>query len=287
MKLLLPFPDGRLALRRIAILRGTFGILSAWIGLAHGQPPGPPGGFPGGPPPREGEILSPFVQDALNLTAKQKRQIEALQKEVDARTAKILNAEQRRMFEETRSPFGPSGGGPFGMGDSLDGVKKQLGSTDEEWKVIGPKLKKVIAARQVLISDAKGDRGSGGFFGPGFGGPGGAFAGPGGGFRGPPPGGPGEFGGPRPGGPGGGPTLVGRGASPSTMGNNIISQAQADLKAVLDSPKHSDTEVQEKLAAVRASRRKARANFEALQKDLLQLLTAEQEAILASLGYIE
>jgi hypothetical protein len=228
--------------------------------------------------------LSQATQDSLRLTPAQKRQIEALQKEVDARRTKILTAEQRRLFQEMGSPFSAPGG--FDAPNPLDDVKKQLGSTDEEWKVIGPKLQKVIAARQVLVSDAKGDRGFGGFFGPGFGGPGGAFAGPGRAF-GPPPGGPGGFDGPPPGPPGGGPTLVGPNSSPPTMGNNIITQAQADLKVVLNSPKHTPVEVQEKLAAVRAARQRARSNFESLQKDLIQLLTAEQEAILASLGYIE
>lgn len=267
-------------MRTRTISLSAFGVLIAFAGVAHGQPFGPPGG-PGGPPPRPGELLSPAIQDSLKLTPAQKRQIEALQKDVDARRSKILTAEQKRLFQEMGSPFSAPGG--FGTPNPLDDVKKQLGSTDEEWKVIGPKLQKVIAARQVLVSDAKGDRGAGGFFGPGFGGPGGAFAGPGRAF-GPPPGGPGGFDGPP---PGGGPSLVGPGASPPAMGNNIISQAQADLKVVLNSAKHTPEEVREKLALVRAARQRALANFEAMQKDLIQLLTAEQEAILASLGYIE
>src|SRR5262245_58252010 len=103
-------------------------------------------------------------------------------------------------------PPGPDGG--------LDDVKKQLKASDEEWKVISPKLQKVISARQVVTADARGPamgfgRGFGGFggFPGGPGGFGGFPGGPGGpgGFPGGPggfPGGPGGFGG-FPGGPGG------------------------------------------------------------------------------------
>jgi Spy/CpxP family protein refolding chaperone len=247
-------------------------------------------------------------------------------------------------------PPGPRAGGAF------EDVKKQLGASDEEWKVIQPKLQKVIEARQTLATDARGPvmgfgrGGFGGFpggpggFGPpgGFGGfpggpPGGGFpggpgappqpgqvmpaplqdalkltdaqkkeleqlqkevdarlaklltdeqkkqlkdmqagggppGGPGGGFPGGPPGG---FGGPPPGGPGGG------------TASGAIGQAQADLKTTLDDPKHNADEVKEKVAAVRKARQKVRAELETAQKDLLKLLTAEQEAVLVSLGYIE
>src|SRR5438105_4699511 len=81
----------------------------------------------------------------------------------------------------------PPGVGPFGPGfgpgaGRLDQVKQQLGASEEEWKVISPKLQKVIAARQALAADLRGpDAGPGfgpgapgfpGFPGPGFPGPG-------------------------------------------------------------------------------------------------------------------
>src|SRR5205085_1714396 len=68
---------------------------------AGGQRGGPPGEGPGGPggrgpggpggrgpggfggPPQPGQILPMFVQDQLNLTAEQKKQVEAIQKEVE------------------------------------------------------------------------------------------------------------------------------------------------------------------------------------------------------------
>jgi hypothetical protein len=88
---------------------------------------GPPGfGPPGGPmmgPPRPGVILPPPVLQMLQLTDEQKEQVDALQKEVDARLAKILNETQRKQLKEMseRGPgrFGPGGGrrgGPPGGG---------------------------------------------------------------------------------------------------------------------------------------------------------------------------
>jgi hypothetical protein len=86
---------------------------------------GPPGfGGPGGPgmgPPRPGEILPRFLRERLELSAVQEKQIEDLQKDVDARLEKILTAEQRAQLKEMRSRrpggFGPPGfGGPGGPG---------------------------------------------------------------------------------------------------------------------------------------------------------------------------
>src|SRR5262245_61929982 len=66
--------------------------------------PGGPGGF--GAPPRPGQILPPFLADRLELTAEQKKDLDALQKEVDAKLAKILTAEQKKQLEEMRGGFG-------------------------------------------------------------------------------------------------------------------------------------------------------------------------------------
>jgi outer membrane protein assembly factor BamB len=95
-------------------------------GFGGGFPSGP-GGFPGGPgrggfgapggfggfaPP--GQLLPPFVQDRINLTPEQKKQLEALQKEVDGKLDKILTDEQRKQYKEMRE--GLRGGGPGGRG---------------------------------------------------------------------------------------------------------------------------------------------------------------------------
>jgi hypothetical protein len=213
-------------------------------------------------PPKTGELLSGFLQQRLNLSADQKKELADFQKDVDARLAKLLTDEQKKTLKDMRERpgFGPGpiggpggfpGGGfgaPGGFGTvRLDDVRKSLEATEEEWKVLGPKLQKVIAARQVLATEsrstpdakaaAKGDA-------------------------------------PRPA-PGG------------ATEANIITQAHADFKAVLDDPKHTKTEIQEAAAAVRKARDKARANLVDAQKDLRQLLTAGQETILLGLGYLD
>jgi hypothetical protein len=67
----------------------------------------------GGGPPRPGQVLPPFIQDALDLTDSQKTQIADLQKEVDAKLEKILTAEQRQKMSEMRGKGkGPKGPPP-------------------------------------------------------------------------------------------------------------------------------------------------------------------------------
>jgi hypothetical protein len=77
-------------------------------------PPGGPGGFGPGGPPRMGQVLPGFIQERLNLTAAQTKQVAELQKEVDAKLAKILSAEQNDQLKEMQER-GP-GGGPPGFG---------------------------------------------------------------------------------------------------------------------------------------------------------------------------
>jgi len=256
--------------------RGFFGTvalltLTSTVGAQPGGfPGGPPGGFPGGFPggpvafPQPGQILSGMHQDQLKLTGKQKKELEALQKEVDAKLAKLLTTDQNKQLQDMRKgPGGPGGfgapGGGFGApgggfgggppkfgpgggfgggvggfaGNPLDTAKKQLEATEEEWKVISVKLQKVITTRQALTGEARG----GGF------------------------------------GPGG--------------GMSRISQAQAELKTVLADPKHTKAEIDDHVTAVRKARQQSRADLEAAQKELVQMLTARQEAVLISLGYLD
>ena len=64
-------------------------------------------------------------------------------------------------------------------------------------------------------------------------------------------------------------------------------QAQADLKAVLDEPKHTKAEVDEKIDAIRKARERARTELAEAQADLLRLVTPSQQVILISLGYLD
>jgi hypothetical protein len=259
-------------LKRSHFAKGA-GILLILGCVAVAQPPaGPPTGFPGGrfEPPKPGEVLPGLVQQRLKLTAEQKKELAAFQKDVDAKLEKILTADQRKSLQEMRErpaagpagsfggPGGFPGGGfgpPGGFGTvRLDDVKKAIEATDEEWKVLGPKLQKVIAARQVVTTESRSAD---------------AKAAPRAEPR---------------------PNEAPAGQRPAAGGAgeaNIITQAHADFKAVLDDPKHTKAELQEAAAVVRKAREKARTDLGTAQKDLRQLLTAEQETILLGLGYLD
>ena len=61
-------------------------------------------------PPRPGEILPPMLRDRLDLSEEQSKQVDALQKEVDAKLAKILNEKQNQQLKQIRER-GPGGFG--------------------------------------------------------------------------------------------------------------------------------------------------------------------------------
>ena len=198
---------------------------------------------------------------------------------------------------------GQSGNAPAATA-ATPSVQAQLKATDEEWKIIGPKLKAVVTARQAAITYTASAGGRGGFgggmnfgtdsfdgpgngvgggrggrgggpggFGGGFGGPGGPDnQGGGRGGRGGGPGGPGGFGGP--GGPGGG-------------NNNAVSTALSELTTALADSTSTPEQIKAKVDAVRTARQKAVSDLAAAQKSLLPLLTADQEATLVGLGYID
>jgi hypothetical protein len=60
--------------------------------------------------------LPPFLQEQLNLTADQKKQVALLQKEVDEKLAKLLTDEQKQQLKQMRPRFGPGGPGRRGPG---------------------------------------------------------------------------------------------------------------------------------------------------------------------------
>jgi len=76
--------------------------------------PGGRGGF--GPPPQPGQVLPQRLQDELNLSDSQKQQVADLQKEVDAKLAKILTPDQLNQMKQMRNRGGFGPGGPGGQG---------------------------------------------------------------------------------------------------------------------------------------------------------------------------
>lgn len=153
---------------------------------------------------------------------------------------------------------GGGGGGERGQRGNFDPAqfrqqmmqrfKEQLKVPDDEWKVIEPKLVKVMDAQRDL-------RGPGGFGGGGFGG------------------------GRRGGGGGGG----GDQQPPTTE----IGIAQRDLRTAVEAEGTSQDEIDKKLATYRAAREKAEAALEAARKDLKEVLSARQEAALVLAGQLE
>ena len=49
-----------------------------------------------------GQILPPFLQEQLKLTDDQKKQLDALQKDLDAKLDKLLTDDQKKMLKEMR-----------------------------------------------------------------------------------------------------------------------------------------------------------------------------------------
>ena len=74
--------------------------------------PGGPGGMMGFP--RPGEVLPPPIRQMLKLTDEQKAKVDDLQKDVDAKLAKILTDDQNKQFKQMRERRGPGGPGGFG-----------------------------------------------------------------------------------------------------------------------------------------------------------------------------
>jgi hypothetical protein len=140
---------------------------------------------------------------------------------------------------------GGPGGGNFDPAQfrqrMMDRLKEELGATDDEWKVLEPKVDKVMTAQQSA-------RAGGGFGGFGRRGGGGGM------------------------GPG---------------GDTPTAQAARDLRTTLDNKDAPASEITAKLTALRDARAKARAELESAQKDLKEVLTPRQEAVLVVNGMLE
>jgi hypothetical protein len=74
------------------------------------EPQGP-GGLP-----QPGQLMSPTVQARLKLSAEQKKEMEELQKDADAKLDKLFADEQKKQFKDMRQGFGRGGPGGFAGG---------------------------------------------------------------------------------------------------------------------------------------------------------------------------
>lgn len=173
-----------------------------------------------------------------------------------------------------RGGFGGRGGGPEQFLQMMtERMKERLEVDDDEWKIIQPRLTKVVAL-QFQVASA----GRGGFFG-GFGGRG--RGGPGRGGPG------GEAGRRGDGGQRGGDR--GRGGPRGGDGNREMNATQAAsqaLREVLDKDDPSPDQIRAKLTALRAAKESARQKLAAAQKNLREVLTLKQEAALVLGGQL-
>ena len=135
---------------------------------------------------------------------------------------------------------------------AMERIKEQLGATDDEWKVIQPKVEKVMTAQRESRS---GGFGFGGFGGGGRGGAGGGGGGGGGGAD----------------------------RQPTTA----VGKASQDLRTTLEDKNAAPETISKKLATLREAREKARKDVADAQKDLKEILTQRQEAVLVINGMLE
>ncbi len=105
---------------------------------------GGPGGFGG--PPRLGQILPAFLQDAMSLTADQKKQLEASEKQIAENLGKMLTDEQKKQFAE--------GGGFPQPGQLMPApIQERLKLSDEQKKQLAEQQKAADEAIATILKD--------------------------------------------------------------------------------------------------------------------------------------
>jgi hypothetical protein len=134
----------------------------------------------------------------------------------------------------------------------MNDLKERLGATDDEWKVLQPKVTKVMDAQRESFAMG------GGRFGGGRGGQRGGN----------------DRGGDQANRPGGGQETK-------------LQKAQGELRTTLENKSAANADVQAKLKAYREARDKARTDLQAAQKELKEVCSVRQEATLVMAGMLE
>ena len=156
-------------------------------------------------------------------------------------------------------------GGQRRMFDPIQAMKQQLGVSDDEWQVVGPRLIKVMTlSRQTQMGRGMGRM----FMGRG------PQDGPQGGRQGGPQGGPQGDQQRRPGGPFG------------EREETELSKASDALQTTLENSASTADEIKAKLTALRTAKEKARSELATAQKELREVLTLRQEAQLVLMGML-
>jgi Spy/CpxP family protein refolding chaperone len=161
-------------------------------------------------------------------------------------------------------------GGMFERGDFQERMKtmlkQELGALDEEWKIIEPRLTRVMT-----LSQEANTRPTGGMMG--MGGPGGMAPpmfpgmGSGRGMRGQRP--------------------VQEGDSRPDIQQSDVQKAMDALRQTLEKEKPDTADIKAKLIALRTTREKAREELAKAQQELREILTIDQEAKLVLTGLLD
>ncbi len=177
----------------------------------------------------------------------------------------LLLASQSLSQPEQRGQRGQRGGAQAGPGGRQfdparmrqmmeQRMREQLGATEQEWKVLGPRVTKVAELGRQTSGFGRG----GMMFGMG-----GRRGGPGGN----------RFGGGRPGAPDREPTAV--------------EKAQEQLRTVLENTSATPDQIKKELTALRAAKEKAKQQLAAAQQELRKIVTVRQEATLVMMGMLD
>jgi hypothetical protein len=157
------------------------------------------------------------------------------------------------------------GGGPGGGQDwraqMEQRMKEQLGATDDEFKALQPKIEKVQNLQRQQMAARFGGMGFGrnrGGGGPGGNNPGGPQATPAG----------------------------GAGDQPAAQANPVADASNA-LRTTLENKDATAADIKAKLDALRAAKTKNHEELVAAQKELRELLSQRQEAVLVQMGVLE
>jgi hypothetical protein len=159
-----------------------------------------------------------------------------------------------------QGPPGQGPGGPFDpeqMRKMMEQrMQEALGATEQEWKVLGPRVMKVQELSRQISGGGRGMM----MFGRGMRG--------------------------GPGGPGASDQPGGRG-----MGMNReltdVEKIQDELQTLLENTVATPEQIKEQLTKLRAAREKAKQELAKAQQDLRQVLTLRQEAILVLMGLLD
>lgn len=133
---------------------------------------------------------------------------------------------------------------------ALTRIKEQLGATDDEWKVLQPKVDALMTAQADVRAGARGAAGGRGQRG----------------------------------------NRGGQNAQPAATppaNESAVAKAMTELRTAVADKATPPEELAKKLAALHEAKEKAAAARTAAQKDLKDLLTARQEAILVQNGMLE